>query len=90
MALNIKNSRVEELAAEIANLTGESKTEAVRKSLEERRDRLRYTLVAEDRGERLRRFLENEVWSRLPDDQVGSRLTKAEEDRILGYGEAGV
>ena len=90
MALNIKNSRVEELAAEIANLTGESKTEAVRKSLEERRDRLRYTLVAEDRGERLRRFLENEVWSRLPDDQVGRRLPKAEEDRILGYGEAGV
>ena len=90
MALNIKNSRVEELAAEIANLTGESKTEAVRKSLEERRDRLRYTLVAEERGERLRRFLENEVWSRLPDDQVGRRLTKAEEDRILGYGEAGV
>ena len=40
MAVNIKNERVERLINEVAALTGESKTEAVRKALEERRDRL--------------------------------------------------
>lgn len=90
MALNIKNRNVEELAAELSRLTGETKTEAVRKSLEERRNRLRYTLGAEDRSQRFRRFLERDVWSRLPKDQVGKRLTKTEEDAILGYGQEGV
>ncbi len=39
MALNIKNPYVESLLAEVALITGESKTEAVRKALEERRQR---------------------------------------------------
>ena len=30
MALNLKNAEVERLAAEVARLTGESKTEAIR------------------------------------------------------------
>ena len=40
MPLNIKNSEVERLAAEVARLTGESKTEAIRRALDERRRRL--------------------------------------------------
>ena len=32
MALNIKNPDVERLAAEVADLTGESKTEAIRRA----------------------------------------------------------
>ena len=40
MALNIKNREVERLASEVATLAGESKTEAVRRALEERRGRL--------------------------------------------------
>ena len=40
MALNIKNAEVEALAAEIARITGESKTEAVRRALAERKTRL--------------------------------------------------
>ena len=55
MALNIKNADVERLATEVARLTGESKTEAIRRALEERR-----------------------------------RLSRAEEDEILGYGPGGV
>lgn len=39
MAVNIKNERVERLLDEVAALTGETKTEAIRRSLEERRDR---------------------------------------------------
>jgi hypothetical protein len=40
MGLNIKNQAVEELARQIAAATGETKTEAIRKALMERRDRL--------------------------------------------------
>ena len=34
MALNIKNASVENLALELSQLTGESKTEAIRRALE--------------------------------------------------------
>lgn len=90
MALNIKNAEVEQMAAEIARLTGETKTEAVRRALAERRQRLAYQVHITDRASRARRFLEREVWPLVPADQVGRRLSKAEEDEILGYGEAGV
>jgi len=40
MALNIKNIEVERLAAQIAEITGETKTEAIRRALLERKDRL--------------------------------------------------
>lgn len=40
MAVNIKNKDVENLLNEVVQLTGESKTEAIRKVLEERRKRL--------------------------------------------------
>ena len=45
MALNIKNEAVERLVAEVARLAGESKTEAVRRALEERKARLAYRLA---------------------------------------------
>jgi len=51
MALNIKNRRVEDLANEIAEITGETKTEAIRRALEERRQRLSYLVVQENRGD---------------------------------------
>ena len=41
MALNIRNSKTEKLANELASLTGESKTEAVTKALEERLNQVR-------------------------------------------------
>ena len=40
MALNIKNPEVERLATEVANLARETKTEAIRRALEERKARL--------------------------------------------------
>ncbi len=63
MALNIKNPQVEDLVAEVAQLTGESKTEAIRRALEERRERLSFHVVHQDRTAELRSFLEREVWS---------------------------
>lgn len=88
VALNIKNAEVEVLAAEVSELAGETKTEAIRRALEERRARL-LTGASVGRAARLRRFLENEVWNTLP--KAGRRRTsKQEEERILGYGPDGV
>ena len=89
MPLNIKNAAVERLAADVARLTGESKTEAIRRALDERRRRLK-GLSAEQRRARVLRFLEKKVWPTLPAVERGRRLTRAEEDDILGYGPAGV
>ena len=89
MALNLKNAEVERLAAEVARLTGESKTEAIRRALEERRGRLK-SASSDTRRARVLRFLEKKVWPAVPQAQIGRRLTRAEEDDILGYGPGGV
>ena len=90
MALNIKNPEVERLAREIADLTGESKTEAIRQALIERRRRLRMRVSPDARVRRLRSFLEREVWARVPSDQTGRAPGRTEREQILGYGEEGV
>ncbi|TCO53059.1 type II toxin-antitoxin system VapB family antitoxin [Actinocrispum wychmicini] len=90
MAMNIKDNEAERLATEVAELTGETKTAAVRTSLRERRDRL---VAQHDFGRRLaeaRRFLEDEIWSQVPADELGKPITKAEREEILGYGPDGV
>lgn len=89
MPLNIKNAEVERLAAEVARLTGESKTEAIRRALDERRRRLSGASV-KDRRTRVLKFLQTKVWPSIPDAQRGRRLTREEEDAILGYGPTGV
>lgn len=89
MPLNIKNDEVERLAAELARLTGESKTEAIRRALEERRRRLKNTSPAARRV-RVLRFLGEKVWATLPPQERGRRLARDEEDAILGYGPGGV
>ena len=89
MPLNIKNPEVERLAAEVARLTGESKTEAIRRALQERRGRLKGK-SADERRAGVLRWLEHTVWPTLPKKERGRRLTRAEEDDILGYGPAGV
>lgn len=89
MALNIKDAETEQLAAEVASITGESKTGAVRTALRERRQRLRRRETAEQRRERLRRFLEEEIWAQIPPEGRGGTMTKAEREEILGYGPEG-
>lgn len=89
MALNLKNSAVERLAAEVARLTGESKTEAIRRALEERRQRLKTPSIDERRA-RVLRLLEKKIWPMLPAGERGRRPTQAEEDEILGFGPDGV
>ncbi len=89
MPLNIKNPEVERLVDEVAGVTGESKTEAVRVALLERRARLRMRVVPEARARRVQRFLEGELWAALPADQVGRPPDKDEREAILGYGPEG-
>lgn len=90
MALNIKNADVERLAGEVAALARETKTQAIRRALEERKAKLEVRGVRPDRRARLERFLAAEVWNQIPAELVGRRLTRAEEERILGYGAEGV
>ena len=89
MPLNIKDPETERLAAEVAKLTGESKTRAIRIALQERRQRLGFRLKRRSRKDELLRFLEREVWPRVPAEERGRRLTREEEDAILGYGPEG-
>lgn len=90
MPLNIKNAEVERLVAEVAVMANESKTEAVRRALEERKSRLAFRVAGHDRRARLRRFLESEVWPTIPEEERGRRMTREEEETLLGYGPEGV
>ena len=90
MSVNIKNPDVERLLDEVVRLTGESKTEAIRKALDERRQRLALQVVAPRSEARMQAFLEEEIWPQVPPDVLGTTITKAEEEAILGYGEDGV
>lgn len=89
MALNIKNPTVERLAGEVAILTGESKTEAIRKALEDRKRRL-VAAPLTDRRASVLAFLKKRVWAGVPRKEKGRVLSRAEEDAILGYGPEGV
>ncbi len=48
MALNIKNARVERLATEVAQMARETKTEAIRRALEDRKARLAFKTNPQD------------------------------------------
>jgi antitoxin VapB len=89
MPLNIKDDETERLAKEIADLTGESKTGAIRTALRERRERLALQQGVADRRRVLRAFLEEEVWPVLPADLRGRAPSRDEQDAILGYGPDG-
>ncbi len=91
MALNIKNKETEELAAEVASLTGESKTGAVREALRERRDRLRLQSPSGEKPYRgMRQWLETEIWPQIPDHLLDRPpMTKDEIEGILGIGPEG-
>lgn len=90
MALNIKDPETERLASEIAAMTGESKTGAVRQALRERDRRLKLARGGMARGDRMVAVLEERLWPRLPADLRGSTLSKQREEEILGLGEDGV
>ncbi len=81
MGLNIKNPEVERLAAEVARMAGETKTEAIRKALCDRKEHLQ----AEGKGDRidgLMRWLREEYWPSLPPGILGKGVPKEEIDAL--------
>lgn len=92
MALTIDDQETEKLAAEVAELSGDTKTDAVREALRERKTRLE--LRGGGRGEKpyrdMRRWLETEIWPQIPDELLDQPpMTKAEVEEILGFGPEG-
>jgi antitoxin VapB len=82
MALNIRHIETEKLAEEVAKLTGETKTEAVRRALLDRLARLRRDRHEHRLADELDRIAKR--CARLP---VQDRRTA---DEILGYDEDGL
>jgi antitoxin VapB len=82
MAINIKDQQTDQLAREVAKQTGESLTEAIRVSLEERLQRLSGRRRAPTQREKLR-----EILIRL---DTLPRADRRSEDEILGYDEHGI
>lgn len=82
MAINIRNHEVEELAETLARLTGETKTEAVRRALRDRLARLR--------RERGRRRLADELDTIAKECAALRVRDRRPADEILGYDENGV
>lgn len=82
MPLSIKNAATEQLARQVAEEAGESLTEAIQKSLEERWERLR--------RRRRGHILEGQVEDLLRRVDALPTLDARPEDEILGYGEDGI
>ena len=90
MALNIKNREVETLASEVARLAHETKTEAIRRALLERKLRLEAPKGRTRGVDSWLDYLRRNVWPGIPESERGRVLTREEEDQILGYGPNGV
>ncbi len=82
MALNIRNPETERLAAELAKLTGETKTEAVTQAIRSRIERIRRERTGVSLADRL-----NEIARRCAALPV---LDPRSADEILGYDEHGL
>jgi antitoxin VapB len=90
MALNIKDPETEELAAEVAELSGDSKTGAIRQALRDRREKLaREQEPLDERRRKFRKFLEEEIWPNIPPETRGKPISKEEEEELLGIGPGG-
>jgi antitoxin VapB len=90
MALNIKDNETIRLADELAALTGETKTRAVRTALEERRQGLSRGISTTARMRRLSDLLEGEIWPQVPPEVLGKPISRERREAILGYGPEGV
>ncbi|HSI40237.1 MAG TPA: type II toxin-antitoxin system VapB family antitoxin [Xanthobacteraceae bacterium] len=81
MHLNVKNHEAHQLAAELAQLTGESLTATVTTALRERLDRERRRRGGDRIAERLMAI--GRAYADLPDSNI-------EPDDIIGYDENGL
>ena len=77
------------MAGEVAALARETKTEAIRRALVERRARLHARAGKPGGRKSLRDYLEQDVWPMIPAHELGRILNREQEDHILGYGPGG-
>ena len=82
VALNIRNSRTEELAATVAEMTGETKTEAVTRALQERLTKLQRQRGSRRLAEELKEIAVHCAALPVFDDRTA--------DEIIGYDERGL
>ena len=82
MSINIKDSKTDVLAREVAKRTGETITNAIRTALQERLQRLMGRYTAPTKREKL-----YEILARV---DALPRLDTRSEDEILGYEESGI
>ena len=82
MPISIKNIETEDLAREVAGLTGQSLTDTIRVALLEKRERVRQARRGRSLADEL-----NEIALRCASRPTLSNLS---EDEILGYDEFGV
>jgi antitoxin VapB len=82
MPLNIRNNQTEQLATELAKLTGETKTEAVTQALRERLERTRRT--------RTKRRLSDEIEKIAIHCASLPVLDARHADDIIGYDQHGI
>lgn len=92
MALNIEDRETEKLAAEVAEMTGDTETGAVREALREKRERLGPAARDEGSGRsekprNMQGWLEKEIWPHIPEEELDREpMSKAERAEFLGYG----
>jgi hypothetical protein len=67
-----------------------TKTEAIRRALEERRQRLAIRRVDPSKAERMLRWFRTRIWPLIPKELRGRPpISKEEKEAILGYGSGG-
>jgi len=91
MTWNIEDTEMAKLAAEVAEMTGETQEVAVREALREKKERLEMRSGGKKREPgSLLRFMETEVWPFLPQEELDQPpMSKREVEEILGYDEEG-
>jgi antitoxin VapB len=95
MALNIEDEETLKLAAEVAEMTGDTETGAVREALREKKERLGSAARGEavGRGQKphnMQEWLEKEIWPRIPAELLDKEpMSKEEKEELLGYGPEG-
>ena len=82
MALNIRNAETERLAEALAKLTGETKTQAVRKALQDRLERVERRTTTRQLADELDEIALHCASLPVLDDR--------DADEILGYDEHGL
>lgn len=82
MPISIKNHETEQLARQLAKETGETITEVIKRSLQDRLQKIR--------GRRYLQPLEERVADVLARLDALPDLSNASEDEVLGYDEKGI